>query len=287
MKSDTLQPKCQFPIDPGGSLRELRIGYSPCPNDTYIFHDLVHRNVNVPGYRIVEELHDVETLNRMASDGILELTKLSFHAFLRLGDRYRLLRAGAAMGHGCGPLVVARRRLSRRELRTCRVVLPGEWTSAHLLFRLWAPEVENRFFTRYDRILETVRAGNADCGVIIHENRFTYQRAGFQALVDLGEWWERETGLPIPLGCIAARADVPDDVKTAVECAIRKSIRNAMAAPERCLPYVRRHASEMDAEVLDRHIRTFVNDYSLDLGSRGLEAVSVLRQRSREAGVTP
>lgn len=267
------------------SLRTLRLGYSPCPNDTFMFYRLVHGLETVPGCRVVEELHDVETLNRLAMDGAFELTKLSFFAWLHLKARYRLLDAGAAMGHGCGPILVAARPIDPTEIHRCRVVLPGRWTTAHLLFRLWAPETENRIFSTYDRILDTIASGEADCGVIIHESRFTYTQSGFRALVDLGEWWERETGLPIPLGCIAARQDLPGEVAAGVAAAIRRSIRSAMTDPEPCLPYIRQYAREMDARVLQQHIQTFVNDYSLDLGDTGRAAVAALEDRAMQAGI--
>lgn len=266
---------------------DITLGYSPCPNDTFIFHALVHRRVVVPGCRITEALHDVETLNQLAMDGALDVTKLSFYAWLKLKDRYRLLNAGAAMGHGCGPILVAARRLKREDFHRCRVVLPGEWTTAHLLLRLWAPEFKNRMFTTYDRVLDTILADEADCGVIIHENRFTYQKKGVRAIVDLGEWWEQETALPIPLGCIAARADLPEHLVTGIESAIRRSIQEALAQPEHALPYIRQYAQEMEADVLKQHIHTFVNDYSLDLGKRGHTAVAILEKKAREAGVIP
>lgn len=265
--------------------RILRLGYSPCPNDTFIFYGLAHGLEGVPGRRIVEELHDVETLNTMAMDGILDVTKLSFYAWLRLKDRYRMLNAGAAMGHGCGPILVAPRALDPADITRCRVVLPGRWTTAHLLFRLWRPKAENRIFTTYDKILNTVRSGEADCGVIIHESRFTYREAGFEAVVDLGQWWESETGLPIPLGCIAARRNLPEEVVAGLESAIRRGIRRSMRDPESCLPYIRRHAREMDVQVLEQHIGAFVNEYSLELGEAGKAAVRALEDRALREGI--
>lgn len=270
-----------------GSAQLLRLGFSPCPNDTFMFHGLVNGGVDTPGFRVAPSLHDIETLNRMAMEGELEVTKLSFFAWLALKERYRLLNAGAAMGFGCGPLVVSRRSIPREEMAGCRVVLPGEWTTAHLLFRLWAPEAERRIFAPYDRIVGAVQSGEADCGVIIHETRFTYREAGLTAMADLGEWWEEKTGLPIPLGCIAARSDLPGGLVTALEGAIRRSIEAAVRAPRACLPYIRRYAREMDAGVLDRHIRTFVNDFSLSLGDAGRRAVDALEAAALEAGVVP
>jgi 1,4-dihydroxy-6-naphthoate synthase len=263
----------------------IRLGYSPCPNDTFIFHGIAAGELQLPGVRIEVELHDVETLNRMAMTARLDVTKLSFHAWLLVRERYRLLESGAALGHGCGPILVSKEPLTRSEVAAARVVLPGEWTTAHLLFRLWAPERANRYFVTYDRILSEISAGKADCGVIIHENRFTYTQAGFHTVVDLGAWWEEETGLPIPLGCIAARSELGEGRMRDIEELIRRSILQAQENPEPTLPYIRRYAREMSDDVLRRHIHTFVNSYSLDLGETGKRAVAELDKRARAAGI--
>lgn len=265
--------------------QSIRLGYSPCPNDTFIFFGIACGGLTVPGVEIVPELHDVETLNRMAIAGEVDVSKLSFHAWLQVRDRYRLLSSGAALGYGCGPLVVSNRPLERSDLAKARVVLPGEWTTAHLLFRLWAPEAGNRTFTTYDRVLSEIESGRADCGVIIHENRFTYSQAGFEAIVDLGAWWEADTGLPIPLGCIAAKEKLGDEFITHMETLIRRSIQQAQSDPGAALPYIRRHAQELSEEVLEKHIQTFVNAFSLDLGGTGRAAIDMLAVRAREAGI--
>ncbi|MDF1534972.1 MAG: 1,4-dihydroxy-6-naphthoate synthase [bacterium] len=265
--------------------RLLTLGFSPCPNDTFIFHGIASGKLTMPGYEFTSELHDVETLNQMAAEGTLDITKLSFHAWLRVKPRYRMLASGGALGYGCGPVVMARSQLTRVDIAHCRVVLPGDWTTAHLLFRLWAPEAEDRYFLPYDHIFRAVASGEADCGVIIHENRFTFEQAGFHAIVDLGAWWERETNLPIPLGCIAARRSLSAETTCAIEDLIRRSIRMAIDDPESVFPYVRQHAQEMDDPVIARHIRTFVNDLSLDLGENGHAAVAALEKKALMAGV--
>jgi len=276
-----------FSTTNGSAPRALGLGFSPCPNDTFMFHALVHGRVEIPDCRVSPVLHDVETLNEMARHKTLELTKLSFFALFDLAGDYRLLNAGAAMGHGCGPILVARRAMDPRSLPRCRVVVPGQWTTAHLLFRLWAPQAGPCRFIPYDRIMAAIGSGEADCGVIIHENRFTYHQYGLVKIVDLGEWWESQTGLPIPLGCIAARADLPEVVIQGAERAIRASIAQARQAPQASLAYIHQHAREMEPSVLERHIETFVNDYSLDLGEAGRAAVAVLQERARKAGVLP
>jgi len=264
--------------------KRLTFGYSPCPNDTFMFNAIAHDAVGVDGYRIQPVLHDVETLNEMAMDGVLDVSKLSFYAWLKARDRYRLLDSGAAMGFGCGPMLVATKPIKPTEIHRSRVVLPGRWTTAHLLFRLWAPTARHRFFTSYDRVFDELIAGRADCGVIIHESRFTFEAAGFTALVDLGTWWEEITGLPIPLGGIAARKSLGMPLIEQINTAIKTSIRRAMADPDEALPYIRRHAQEMDDTVLKAHIRAFVNDFSLTMTSSGRRAIEKLAAMASDAG---
>lgn len=263
----------------------ISLGFSPCPNDTFIFNGLVNGSVPLDGHCLQVCLHDVETLNQMAFKEQLDVTKLSFFAWLAVKSNYRLLSCGGALGYGCGPLVIAPRALTREDMDDCRVVLPGEWTTAHLLFRLWAPFAGQRRFVPYDRIFEMLRSGEADCGVIIHESRFTFEAAGFHAVVDLGAWWEDRTGLPIALGCIAAHQRVPSAVVDQLEAAIRRSIASARAYPDATLPYVRAHAQEMTAEVLRAHIDTFVNDFSVDLGPEGRGAIARLEAEAYGAGI--
>jgi 1,4-dihydroxy-6-naphthoate synthase len=263
----------------------ISLGFSPCPNDTFIFNGLVNGAVPWPGQVLRPVLHDVETLNQMALDQVLDVTKLSFYAWLKVQENYRLLASGGALGYGCGPLVIARKPLTREDMAGSRIVLPGQWTTAHLLLQLWAPDARQRRFVPYDQIFAALDADEADCGVIIHESRFTFQNAGFQAVVDLGAWWEAETALPIPLGCIAAHRRLPAALTGELEAKIRDSIAAARRDPESALPYIRTHAQEMTAEVLRAHIDTFVNPFSLDLGATGRKAIDTLAARARQAGL--
>ena len=265
----------------------VSLGFSPCPNDTFIFHSLVSGLLPGPQQKVDVRLHDVETLNEMAFEEVLDVTKLSFYAWLKVQHNYRLLASGGALGYGCGPVVVSARPVTREDVTACRIVLPGKWTTAHLLFRLWAPRATDRRFVTYDRIFDALNGGEADCGVIIHESRFTFEKMGFQAVVDLGAWWEEKTGLPIPLGCIAAHKRLPEGLTEDLEEKIRQSIAAARAHPEQALPYIRTHAQEMTLEVLNAHIDTFVNAFSLDLGQEGRAAVSELEKRARGAGLVP
>lgn len=259
-------------------------GYSPCPNDTFMFNAIAGGDVGVGGYRIKPVLHDVETLNELALRKTLDVTKISFYGWLKAKAHYRLLGSGAAMGFGCGPVLIARKSLTRSDIPRCRVALPGRWTTAHLLFRLWAPEVHQRIFTSYDRIFETIASGKADCGVIIHESRFTFESAGFASVVDLGAWWEERTGLPIPLGGIAARKNLGEPLIEKIDAAVHESIRQAMEHPAETLPYIRRYAQELDDTVLQAHIRTFVNDFSLKLPAEGRRAINILESMARDVG---
>jgi 1,4-dihydroxy-6-naphthoate synthase len=261
------------------------VAYSPCPNDTFMFHDLATGAVTLPGHTVEVHLHDVETLNRLAMEATYDVTKLSFHAWLLVQEEYELLSVGAALGTDCGPVVVAAKELAREDLAGARIAVPGELTTAHLLLRLWAPEASNKLFTRYDRIMDLVASDEVDAGVLIHEGRFVYDRAGLKRVADLGQWWREQTNLPIPLGCIAARKSLGESTVREFEALLKRGIEHSLARPEGTLDYVRQHAQEMDEAVLAEHIRTFVNDYSLDIGDDGRAAVAELQRRAREAGV--
>ncbi|MGE5255900.1 MAG: 1,4-dihydroxy-6-naphthoate synthase [Hyphomicrobiales bacterium] len=263
----------------------LQFGYSPCPNDTFMFFGIASGEITLPDCAIEVQLHDIETLNRMAFSERLDISKLSIFAWLKVRDTYRLMRSGAALGYGCGPIVIAPRSMTRAEVIRSRIALPGEWTTAHLLFRLWAPEAEQRYFTAYHSIYDELASGRADCGVIIHESRFTFEQQGFKGVVDLGQWWEEQTGLPVPLGCIAARSALGPDFLQAVDGLLRRSIETTQKNPDAALPYIRQYAQEMDPTVLRSHIATFVNSFSLDIGTTGLRAVDAMEQRARAIGV--
>lgn len=266
-------------------MRELTFGYSPCPNDTFAFHALTYGLVAAP-FHITPVLLDIEELNQRARSGEFDLTKLSIGAFSVVGDRYRLLRSGAALGHGVGPLVVAQSPMSLADAVRTRLAIPGKETTAYRLLRLAAGALPRSVADRlplndvvemrYDRILRAIADGRVDAGLIIHESRFTYGNYGLSRVIDLGEWWEQETGLPVPLAGICARADMDDATRGAAELAIRQSVQYAFDHPSASRDYVRAHAQEMSAEVCALHIALYVNEHSLDVGEQGMRAISRL-----------
>lgn len=261
---------------------KLRFGFTPCPNDAFAFHALVHGLVPA-SFEVEPVLLDIEELNRRAASAELELTKLSFGAAAAAGDGYRLLRSGAALGRGVGPLVVAREGGSLEEAAAGRVAVPGRETTAFLLLRLAAPALGEVVELRYDRILEAVVAGEADAGLIIHESRFTYREHGLVAVADLGEWWEGETRLPVPLAGIFARADLDPALAAEAESSLRASVEYAFAHPEASRDYVRSLAHELSDEVCAAHIALYVNEHSVDIGDEGLAAIDRLLGRATAA----
>lgn len=261
-------------------MQELSLGFSPCPNDTFVFHALVHGIVGVEGVRFQPRLEDVETLNRLALDGAVDVTKISYGALPRLLDQYRLLRSGGALGRGCGPLLVSRSPLDRASLRDATIAIPGRMTTANLLLRLFGPEFRPGVERVYSDIMPAVARGEVDAGLIIHESRFTYPRFGLVKVVDLGEWWEGETGAPIPLGGIVARRSLGEPLIRRIEAAIRASVEHAFRHPSASATYVAAHAQEMEPEVMRQHIDLYVNDFSVDVGEEGERAIDELLARS-------
>jgi 1,4-dihydroxy-6-naphthoate synthase len=273
----------------------LSLGFSPCPNDTFMFDALVHGRVDAGGLRFAVEMDDIEVLNRRAL-GLdprppLLVTKVSVAALGRLTADYAVLDAGAALGRGCGPLVLRRgddrRRATLSELAGARVAIPGEATTANLLLRIFGPPELERVTLRFDRIMPALAAGEVDAGLVIHESRFTYPEHGLACIADLGERWEAATGLPLPLGVIVARRELPEATILAVEQGLRASVQAAWADPAASQPYVRAHAQELDEDVCRKHIALYVNEFSGSLGDEGRRAIETLVQRMREVGAMP
>lgn len=267
----------------------LTLGFSPCPNDCFIFDAIVHERIDLEGLTFDTRLADVEALNRGAFDGAIDVTKLSYHAYAYCADRYALLDAGSALGRGCGPLLISKRPVTPEEVREkkLRVAIPGRYTTANFLLGLAFPEATDRVEMLFSDIEQAVLDGAVDVGLIIHENRFTYADKGLQKVVDLGEYWEETTGCPIPLGGIVIRRSLPEDVQLRVNRVLRRSVEHAFAHRTDSLPYVRAHAQEMSEAVMYQHIDLYVNDYSVDLGAEGRRAVDTLFDRARSLGIIP
>jgi len=267
----------------------LSLGFSPCPNDCFMFDAIVNRRIDLEGLEFTERLADVEALNTSAFAGEADVTKLSYHAYAYCADRYVLLDAGSALGRNCGPLVISKRPIAREEVAAGRlkIAIPGRYTTANFLFGLAFPDARNKTELVFSEIEPALLRGDVDAGVIIHENRFTYQSKGLKKVIDLGEFWETETGSPIPLGGIVIRRSLPDAVKHRVNRVLRRSVEYAFANRSASLPYVRAHAQEMDEEVMYKHIDLYVNEYSIDLGAEGRRAVETLFDRARGAGIIP
>lgn len=265
----------------------LSLGYSPCPNDTFIFYPLVHGLVGSPDFSFSERLEDVETLNRLALNGELDITKISCHLLGFIRKEYCLLRSGGALGRGCGPLVVSRRFTRMGELKGRLIAVPGRYTTAYLLLRLFDPELDNIIFLPFHEIMGAVANGDADAGVIIHESRFTFSDHGLTKLLDLGDWWENETGHPIPLGGIVAKRSLGEETVAILERTLRTSVEYALAHPGAANAYIRAHSQEMSDEVCAAHIELYVNRFSLDLGNEGEAAVTTLLCRAEAAGLVP
>ncbi|MCP4713534.1 MAG: 1,4-dihydroxy-6-naphthoate synthase, partial [Deltaproteobacteria bacterium] len=260
----------------------ITLAISPCPNDTFVFDAWV--NGRLTGAPAVDcRLEDIDRLNRLALEDGIDVVKVSFYTCAMVRDRYELLNAGGALGRGCGPLVVTRPGMNSfdaAEAEGITVAVPGRWTTANLLFSLWRPELKRKVVMRFDEIMPAVSRGEVDAGVIIHEGRFTFQQYGLAVQEDLGAWWERTTGHPIPLGGIIARKSLGREVIRQVESVICRSCRAAFDNPLTPRPFMRAHAREMDDSVMQQHVDLYVNRHSLDYGEDGRRAIDFLVQRA-------
>lgn len=266
-------------------MTKLSLGYSPCPNDTFIFYAIAHEKLGAElGFS--EILRDVETLNRMALRKELDVTKASFHAFGFLREDYCLLHSGSALGRGCGPLVVARAPIKISDLARLRIAIPGKMTTAYLLLQLFAHGIKNIVEMPFERIMNAVSLGTVDAGLIIHEGRFTYPKYNLVKLIDLGEWWEEETGLPIPLGGILAKRELGADTIKKIDALVKESVEHAFQHPAQTREYIKSNAQELDDEVIEQHIQLYVNDYTLDIGD-GIIAIEKLLKTAEELNLIP
>ena len=267
-------------------METLSLGYSPCPNDTFIFTPWVENRIEGAA-SVKERLEDIATLNRLALDRTLDIAKVSFHAFGHLRDNYCLLHSGGALGRGCGPLVVAREAWSPDQLEGKRIAIPGKLTTAALLLRLFRPELNNLCVMPFHEIMPAIRDGVVDAGLIIHESRFTFPSYALHQIVDLGEWWEKHTGHAIPLGGIVMRRALGKERIQKADKALAASVEYAHAYPQDVWPTVRRYAQEMENEVMRQHIELYVNSFTYDYGSEGEAAIRYLMDTAEKLDIIP
>lgn len=264
---------------------KLTLGFSPCPNDTFIFDAMVNGRIDVGDIEVEVVLADVEELNRMALEGKLDITKISYNAYAYVHDQYQLLNAGSALGNKCGPLLISKRPLSSEELKEATIAIPGKNTTANFLMSFAYPEAQKKQEFLFSEIESAVSERTVDAGVIIHENRFTYQEKGLVKIADLGEVWEQQTGFPIPLGGIAIHRRIDADVRVKFDALLKQSVQFAFDNPEASKDYVSCHAQEMSEEVMRAHINLYVNNYSLDLGEKGKAAISKMYEVGQRFGM--
>jgi 1,4-dihydroxy-6-naphthoate synthase len=254
----------------------IRLAFSPCPNDTFIFDAIVNRRIDLEGVTFEVRMEDIETLNQLAFAGEAEMIKVSYHAWLYLRSEFELLTSGSALGSGNGPLLISRDLHTAEEVPGLRIALPGQFTTAHLLFRYAFPGSDKKTFMVFSQIEKALLEGEADAGVIIHENRFTYEQRGLRKILDLGEYWERKTGAPVPLGGILAKKSLGEDMILRLNRIMKRSVEYALAHPEEAMGFVRENAREMDEEVMKKHIGLYVNPFTVDLGEPGRKAIDVM-----------
>lgn len=266
---------------------KLTLGFSPCPNDTFIFDAMVHGRIDTEGLEFDYFLADVEELNRRALSSDVDIIKISYHAYAYVAQNYLILDAGSALGHRNGPLLISKRRIGISELPGLKIAIPGNYTTANLLFSIAWPDVVNKTEYLFSNIEDALLKGEVDAGLIIHETRFTYYRRGLHKLADMGEYWETLTGLPIPLGAIAIKRNIPDDIAQKVNRIMRRSLEYAYKDSFASYDFVSGNAREMDSTVMNNHIKLFVNEYTLNLGPRGREAIVELFRIAGEKKVIP
>ncbi|MCB0402591.1 MAG: 1,4-dihydroxy-6-naphthoate synthase [Flavobacteriales bacterium] len=268
-------------------MTKLSIGFSPCPNDTFIFDALVHHKIDTEGLEFDVYLGDVEDLNEKAFQGDLDITKISYHAYGYLTNDYVLLDSGSALGQGCGPLLVKNSNTRIPNLKDAKIAIPGKYTTANFLLSIAHPEATNKVEMLFSDIEQAVLNGDVDAGLLIHENRFTYQERGLEKIIDLGEYWEKTTGALIPLGGIIIKRSLPEELIQKVNRLIRKSIEYAYAHPGEAYGYMKSHAQEMDEHVMQQHVDLYVNQYSIDLGQTGKDSITQMFNLAQEKGIIP
>lgn len=271
---------------------KLTLGFSPCPNDTFIFDALVNHKIDTEGLSFEVSLQDVESLNNEVFNKIPDICKISYHAYAYAWENYLILNAGSALGFGVGPLLISQDApLTFQHLQSVQsqttAAIPGRYTTANFLLGLALPELTNKTVYPFSEIEEKVLQREVDCGLIIHENRFTYQEKGLHKIIDLGDFWEKFSGAPIPLGGIVINRKIDKEVQLTFDRVLKRSIEYAFTHPASSEDYVKAHAQEMDDQVIRKHINLYVNEFSLDLGNTGKKAVELLYQTAKERNIVP
>lgn len=263
-------------------MTKVKLGFSTCPNDTFMFDAMVHGKIDTEGLEFDLLMADIEKLNNLARGGELDVTKLSFFTFLQLSNDFALLHAGSALGNGNGPLLVSKQKIYPDEVNDLHIAIPGFHTTANLLLSIAYPKATNKTEYLFSDIEEAVCSNEVDAGLIIHESRFTYPDKGLKKIADMGEYWENLTHLPIPLGGIAVKRIISDEIKAKLNRVMHRSVVYALKNPDSPLDFVREYAQEMSEEVMYKHIGLYVNDYSADLGEKGIRAIETLGQKALE-----
>jgi 1,4-dihydroxy-6-naphthoate synthase len=262
------------------------LGFSPCPNDTFIFDALVNKKINTGDFHFNVRLEDVETLNNLAKKEALDFTKISYGVLPLIVKKYKVMNSGSALGKGVGPLLISQKPIDFNEVEKYTIAIPGENTTAHLLFSLAFPNAKNKVFKRYDEIEKSVLESEKVLGVIIHENRFTYMEKGLHKIVDLGNFWEEKTLLPIPLGGIVGRRNMDEKILMKVDALIKESMEYAFENYPLITDYVKQYSQEMEPEVMKKHIDLYVNNYSINLGKEGRNAIQKFMEVYRDTRQT-
>jgi len=262
----------------------LKLGFSSCPNDTFIFDAMIHGKIDTEGLDFELIIEDVEELNRRAFNNELDITKISFNAYTKLVNNYILLDSGAALGENCGPLIISKKPIDIEALKDKKIAIPGINTTANLLMKLAFPEHQNKEELLFSDIEKAIIDGDVDAGLIIHESRFTYEAKGLYKVIDIGEYWENITNTPTPLGGILAKRSLGKDLILKINRVLKRSVEFAFANPKSSFEFIRQHSQEMSEEVMYKHINLYVNHYSLDLGEAGRNAVRTLFEKAQEAG---
>ncbi|HOE38482.1 MAG TPA: 1,4-dihydroxy-6-naphthoate synthase [Bacteroidales bacterium] len=257
---------------------KLKLAISPCPNDTFMFDALINKKIDTKNFDFEIIIDDIEKLNTYTKQQEVDISKTSFHNFLKISDSYQLLNSGTAMGKNCGPLIVSKRKIYPNELKDCKIAIPGESTTANLLMQIFFNEAQNKNVYLFSDIEELVLSNECDAGLLIHETRFTYQKRGLKLIADLGNLWENKFNLPIPLGGIIVKRSLPDKIKQEIDKMLCESINLAFKNLRGTISFMKKHAVEMDEEIMMQHVNLYVNEYSKDIGDLGKKSIYKLRE---------